>query len=67
MNPSIPDKLSTLFDPIFEEATDIAIEEHRVNGHRISVSDGNGGVRYIQPEDITPLAEKKNKKVSASS
>ncbi|MEL6928199.1 MAG: hypothetical protein AAFO95_06170 [Cyanobacteria bacterium J06600_6] len=58
MTNSIPNKLSTLFDPIVQEAVDEAIEQHRLNGHAISQSDENGNVIEIQPEDIIPLAEK---------
>ena len=58
MTNSIPDKLSTLFDPIFQEAVDEAIEQHRLNGHAIAQCDEDGNVIEIQSEDITPLAEK---------
>jgi hypothetical protein len=58
MNNSIPDKLSTLFDPLVEKAVDEAIEQHRLNGQAIAQSDDNGNVIIIQPEDIIPLAEK---------
>ena len=58
MNNPIPDKLSTLCDPIFEQAGDEAIEQHRLNGHAIAQSDDNGNVVIIQPVDIIPLAEK---------
>jgi len=58
MTNPIPDKLSTLFDSIAQEAVDQAIEQHRLNGHAIAQSDENGNVIEIQPEDIIPLAEK---------
>ena len=58
MTNPIPDKLSTLFDSIAQEAVDEAIEQHRALGHAIAQSDENGNVIEIQPEDITPLAEK---------
>lgn len=57
INP-IPDKLSTLFDPIFQEAIDEALEEHRALGHAIAQCDEHGNIIEIQPQDITPLAEK---------
>jgi hypothetical protein len=58
MNNSIPNDLSILFDPLVEQAVDEAIEQHRLNGQAIAQGDGNGNVIIIQPEDITPLAEK---------
>lgn len=58
MNYSVPDKLSTFSDPLFEQAVDKAIEQHRLNGQAIAQGDGHGNVIIIQPEDITPLAEK---------
>ena len=57
MNDSTPDKLSTLFDSIFQEAVDEAIEQHRLNGEAIAVSE-NDQVKIIPPEEITPLADK---------
>ena len=57
MNDSTPDKLSTLFDSIFQEAVDEAIEQHRLKGEAIAVSE-NGKVKIIPPEEITPLADK---------
>ena len=57
INP-IPDKLSDLFDPLFQEAVDEAIEQHRLNGYAIAQCDKNGNVIEIQPENITPLADK---------
>lgn len=58
MNNPISDKLSTLIDSIFQEAVEEAIEQHRINGNAIAVSDDDGNVIEIQPTDITPLAEK---------
>ena len=58
MNNPIPDKLSTLVDSIFQEAVDEAIEQHRALGHAIAVSDDDGNIIEIQPEDITPLVQK---------
>ncbi len=42
---------------IFQEAVDEAIEQHRLKGEAIAVSE-NGKVKIIPPEEITPLAEK---------
>lgn len=42
---------------IFQSAVDEAIEQHRVKGEAIAVSE-NGKVKVIPPEEITPLAEK---------
>ncbi|MCC0179908.1 hypothetical protein I4641_23530 [Waterburya agarophytonicola K14] len=58
MTNPIPDKLSTLFDPIVQEAVDEAIEQHRTLGHAIAQSDEDGNVVEIQPKDIIPLAQK---------
>ncbi len=57
MNNSIPDKLSTLCDPLFQKAVDKAIEQHRIKGESIAVSE-NDQVKIIPPEEITPLADK---------
>jgi hypothetical protein len=57
MNHFLPNKLSTLFDPLCQKAIDKAIEQHRINGESIAVSE-NGKVRIIPPKEITPLAEK---------
>ena len=67
MTNSIPDKLSTLFDPLFQQAVDEAIEQHRLNGHAIAQCDDDGNVIEIQPEDITPLAEKQKQRQQQSS
>ncbi len=58
MSNSIPDKLSTLCDSLFQQAVDEAIEQHRLNGNAIAVSDDYRKVIEIPPEDITPLSEK---------
>ena len=58
MSNSIPDKLSTLCDSLFQQAVDEAIEQHRLNGNAIAVSDDYRNVIEIPPEDITPLSEK---------
>jgi hypothetical protein len=42
MNNSIPDKLSTLFGSLPQQAVDEAIEQHRLKGHAIAQSDGHG-------------------------
>ena len=44
---------------IFQEAVDEAIEQHRLNGQAIAVSDEQGLAIEIQPENITPLAQKR--------
>jgi hypothetical protein len=62
MNNFIPERLSTLCDPIFEQAVDEAIEQHRLNGNAIAQSDDDGNVVIIQPEDIIPLADKLQKR-----
>ena len=57
MNNSIPDKLSTICDPLFQKAVDEAIEQHRINGESIAQSE-NGKVKIVNPEEIIPLSEK---------
>ena len=57
MNDSIPDKLSTICDPLFQKAVDEAIEQHRIKGESIAVGE-NSKVKIVSPEDIIPLAEK---------
>ena len=57
MKNSMLPKLSTLFDSIFQEAVDEAIEQHRLKGEAIAVSE-NGKVKIIPPEEITPLEDK---------
>jgi hypothetical protein len=41
-----------------QQAVDKAIEQHRLSGHAIAVSDDQGNPIEIRPEGITPLAEK---------
>ena len=43
---------------LFQEAIDEAIEQHRTQGHAIAVSDDDGNIIEIQPEDIPPLVQK---------
>ena len=54
--------MSLLQDPVksqlFQQAVDEAIEQHRLNGNAIFVSDDYQNVIQIQAEDITPLSEK---------
>ena len=57
MNNSIPDKLSTICDPLFQKAVDEAIEQHRINGESIAQGE-NGRVKIVNSEEIIPLAEK---------
>lgn len=57
MNNSIPDKLSIICDSLFQKAIDDAIEQHRIKGESIAVSE-KGKVKIVPPEEITPLAEK---------
>ncbi len=57
MNNSLPDKLSTLCDPLFQKAVDEALEQHRIKGESIAIS-VQGKVKIIPPEEITPLADK---------
>ena len=57
MNNSIPDKLSTICDSLFQKAVDEAIEQHRIKGESITISE-NGKVKIVPLEEITPLADK---------
>lgn len=57
MNNSLPNKLSIIFDPLCQKAIDKAIEQHRINGESIAISE-HGKVRIIPPQEITPLAKK---------
>jgi hypothetical protein len=43
---------------LFQQAVDEAIEQHRLNGIAIAQSDDDGNPIIIQPQDITPLADK---------
>lgn len=54
----IPQRLSSRFDDLVQQAVDEAIEQHRIKGQAIAVSDNNGNVQTIQPEDILPLAQR---------
>jgi hypothetical protein len=54
----LPDQLSTICDSLFLTAVDEAIEQHRLNGIAIAQSDDDGNPIIIQPQDITPLADK---------
>ncbi len=42
---------------LFQKAVDEAIEQHRIKGESIAISE-NGRVKIIPPEEITPLADK---------
>lgn len=57
MNNSIPDKLSTICDPLFKKAVNEAIEQHRIKGESI-VQGEDGKVKIVNSEDIIPLSEK---------
>ena len=57
MNNSIPDKLSTICDPLFQKAVDETIEQHRIKGESIAQGE-NGKVKIVNPEEMTPLSEK---------
>ena len=61
MNNSIPDKLSTICDSLFQKAVDEALEQHRIKGESIALGE-NGQVKIIPPEEITPLADKLNQR-----
>ena len=57
MNNPIPDKLSTICDPLFEKAVDEAVEQHRIKGESIAVG-VNGKVKIVTSEEIIPLSKK---------
>ena len=57
MNQNNDDRLSTKLNPLVQKAVDEAIEQHRIKGESIAVSE-NGQVKIIPPEEITPLADK---------
>ncbi len=42
---------------LFQKAVDEALEQHRIKGESIAISE-NGRVKIIPPEEITPLADK---------
>ena len=44
---------------LFQKAVDEEIEQHRIKGEAIAISE-NGKVKIVQPEEITPLADKLN-------
>ena len=50
MNNSIPDKLSTICDPLFQKAVDEAIKQHRINGESIAQGE-NGKVKIVNSEE----------------
>ncbi len=57
MNQNNDDRLSTKLNPLVQKAVDEALEQHRIKGESIAVSE-NGRVKIIPPEEITPLADK---------
>lgn len=48
-----PENISALF----QKAVDEVIEQHRIKGESIAISE-NGKVKIVPPEEITPLADK---------
>jgi uncharacterized Fe-S center protein len=52
-----PDNIGKLF----QQAVDEAIEQHRIKGESIAISE-NGKVKIISPEKITPLVDKLKKR-----
>ena len=52
-----PDNIGKLF----QQAVDEAIEQHRIKGESIAISE-NGKVKIIPPEEITPLVDKLKKR-----
>ncbi len=46
---------------LFQQAVDEAIEQHRIKGESIAISE-NGKVQIIPPEKITPLVDKLKKR-----
>ena len=57
MNNQIPDKLSTICDSLFEKAVDEAIEQHRIHGEAIAISQ-EGKVKIVPAEEIPTMTEK---------
>ena len=57
MKQNIDDRLSTKLNHLVQKAVDEAIEQHRIKGESIAVSE-NDQVKIIPPEEITPLADK---------
>ncbi len=59
--PDIDDRLSTKLNLLVQQAVDEAIEQHRIKGESIAISE-NGQVKIIPPEKITPLVDKLKKR-----
>ncbi|MGL4880152.1 MAG: hypothetical protein ACRC8K_03710 [Waterburya sp.] len=59
--PHLDDKLSTKLNLLVQQAVDEAIEQHRIRGESIAISE-NGKVKIIPPEEIIPLADKLKKR-----
>ena len=57
MKQNIDDRLSTKLNSLVQKAVDKAIEQHRIKGESIAISE-NGKVKIVPPEEITPLADK---------
>ncbi len=57
MKQNTDDRLSTKLNHLVQKAVDKAIEQHRIKGESIAVSE-NDKVKIIPPEEITPLADK---------
>jgi len=56
------DRLSTRFGSLPQQAVDEAIEQHRLKGEAIAVSDEQGNPIEIPAQDITPLAQKQKER-----
>ncbi|WP_319420526.1 hypothetical protein [Pleurocapsa sp. FMAR1] len=48
-------------EKLFQQAVDEAIEQHRIKGESIAISE-NGKVKIVTPEEITPLKDKLRKR-----
>ena len=57
MTQNSDDRLSTKLNHLVQKAVDEAIEQHRIRGEEIAISE-NGKVKIVSPEEITPLADK---------
>jgi hypothetical protein len=57
MKHNIDDRLSTKLNFLVQKAVDEAIEQHRIKGESIAISE-NGKVKIVLPEEIIPLADK---------
>ena len=57
MNYNTDDRLSTKLNHLVQKAVDEAIEQHRIKGESIAISE-NGKIKIVPPEEITPLADK---------